>query len=578
MTDGPLEEITDLGYIIGEETGWPTLEEEIRSRGPLTGAELQRLAVTTMTGLAALHQAGVFHGAVRADTVLLGPNGPRLRHPVQGGRDPLGLDEATVDAGTLTWSTPEELKGLPAAQPADMFGWGATMAFAATGQSPFGGGSATARVNRLLHGAADLGLLEGALRDLVADCLAAEQADRPTATDALLRLIGYSGVLDVALPAAPPEAPARRLRSRVLVLSAAGLAIALVSGGVTYLATQDRPVPRPTMAAAATPAVSAPTVASTPAAASTGPVPRATKHIALPSGGTLYENPADPIKLASYAAGGEKHETASYVRVPDSDKFERVDGQNISASVSPDGRWLATLNDFYFPVSDHQDVVVTERRTGARFTLPVAATPDIARNPYWSRDSRRLLLTVIPNWQQNKSARTGGFVVLDIMARTSTFVPTSEPEPSERDPVSPTYHWTPDGNGVAGHYLTPEALLGVRFRDLAGHVTRTMHWVGHPIGEEWFSPTGRLFVTTSCRHGPTCVWDTATGARRHSVPSSVHDFTIGWYDEAHLINGAWSGKNTFRLYITDFTGKQVRVLADITGTGGQILSLNFIRS
>ncbi|MFC4015348.1 hypothetical protein ACFOY2_49615 [Nonomuraea purpurea] len=576
MPDTPLEEIIGLGYVVGDDVDWPDLETEVGAHGPLTGAALQRLSIATMTGLAALHRAGIVHGAVRPDTVLLGPNGPRLRHPATGTDRHEPLDEATVDAGTLTWSTPEELKGLPAQRPGDLFGWAATMAFAATGSSPFGdGGSTTARVNRLLHGAADLGPLEGMLRDLVADCLAAEPAERPTAEDALLRLIGYSGALDLALPSEPPpDRPTRRIRPRIAALVAAGLAVALVSGGTTYLITQDRPEPRP--APAASPAALS-TTGAAPSPSASVTVPQTTRRIALPNGGTLYEHPADPVKLATFRIGEADKRSAVYARVPGSDTFERAGGPNVGAEISPDGRWLAVVNELYFSVSDRQEVAFTDRRTGARFSLPVAAAPDVAQFPQWSRDSRKLLLSVIRSDLKQRIPFTQGFVMLDVEARTSTFVPTSEPEQTKDNPSAPTYKWTPDGTGVAGFYTTPESQLGLRFRDLTGQVTRSMHWVGHVVGEEWFSPSGRMFVTTSCPRAPICVWDTATGQRRATVPGPAKQYMIGWWDDTHLVNGVWTGKNTLRLSVVDLKGKQTRVLADLRSDERLLPTLSFTK-
>ncbi|MFD0478391.1 hypothetical protein ACFQ0B_67050 [Nonomuraea thailandensis] len=257
------EEPAGLGYVVGQEADWPTLEQEVQGHGPFGGAALHRLAIATMTGLAALHRAGVVHGAVRPDTVLLGPQGARLRHPVPEAPAP---DEETVEAGALAWSTPEQVDGLPPAPASDLFAWAATMVYAATGRSAFGGGTMTDTVNRLLHGAADLGPLDGELRTLAADCLAAEPGDRPAAEDALLRLLGYSGALDTAIPTDPPPAaepppppPARR-RSRLLIMTAAAVAVALLSGGLTYVLTGDRePAAAPTASAA-------PATSATPAA------------------------------------------------------------------------------------------------------------------------------------------------------------------------------------------------------------------------------------------------------------------------------------------------------------------------
>ncbi len=83
-----------------------------------------------------------------------------------------------------------------------MFAWAAVIAFAATGRPPFG-----ENPTRVSYGAADLGPLSGALRDLVADCLADEPQARPGAEETLLRLLGHAGALDSVAPAAARRAP-----------------------------------------------------------------------------------------------------------------------------------------------------------------------------------------------------------------------------------------------------------------------------------------------------------------------------------------------------------------------------------
>ncbi|MFB4267968.1 serine/threonine protein kinase [Nonomuraea sp. GTA35] len=586
------EEPAGLGYVVGQEADWPTLEQEVQGRGPFGGAALHRLAIATMTGLTALHRAGVVHGAVSPKTVLLGPQGARLRHPVPEAPAP---DEETVEAGALVWSTPEQVDGLPPAPASDLFAWAATMVYAATGRSPFGGGTVTDTVHRLLHGAADLGPLDGELRTLAADCLAAEPGDRPAAEDALLRLLGYSGALDTAIPtdpppaAGPPPSPPARRRSRVLILTAVAVAVALLSGGVTYVLTGDREpsaastTPAAPAAQDATPAAQDATPAArataTPAASPPASPPQPTKRIALPSGGTLYEHPGDPVRLVSYRTGVEGGQTAGYARTPGTDTFQRVAGDNTDAVVSPDGRWLAVVNELSVAVTERQEVTITERVTGERFSLPTADAPQVGQFLDWSRDSRRALLTIFNDLvgEDGKQRRlTAGYVILDVTARTSTFVPTTDAlDASDADASAPVYHWLPDGTGVMSGYTTPEGTLGARFRDLTGRETRTMHWVGRPIGEEWFSPSGKLFTTTGCGSYTTCIWDTATGDRRATLPAGRTAYAVGWYDDRHLIRATWAGKDTFRITVHDFAGKEVRLLAEMRSHDRHIVNLTF---
>lgn len=77
----------------------------------------------------------------------------------------------------------------------DVYGWAVTVAYAAAGRDPFAAGSERERLSRMARGAASLAAIPpGGLRDLLADCLAAAPAVRPTAEQALLRLVEETGL------------------------------------------------------------------------------------------------------------------------------------------------------------------------------------------------------------------------------------------------------------------------------------------------------------------------------------------------------------------------------------------------
>jgi eukaryotic-like serine/threonine-protein kinase len=67
----------------------------------------------------------------------------------------------------------------------DIFSLGAVLAFAATGQGPFGSGSTPALVYRVVHSAPALDLAPAEVRSLIDRCLAKDPARRPTAAGLL---------------------------------------------------------------------------------------------------------------------------------------------------------------------------------------------------------------------------------------------------------------------------------------------------------------------------------------------------------------------------------------------------------
>ena len=79
----------------------------------------------------------------------------------------------------------ELAEGREVGPPSDVFSLGAALAFAATGQGPFGSGSTPALVYRVVYCAPQLDLVPAEVRPLIDRCLAKDPARRPTAHDLL---------------------------------------------------------------------------------------------------------------------------------------------------------------------------------------------------------------------------------------------------------------------------------------------------------------------------------------------------------------------------------------------------------
>ena len=180
----------DRPYVVSEYVEGRSLQERVREEGPLSPGELRRLAVGTMTALAAIHAAGIVHRDLKPQNVLLGKDGPRVID--FGIARVLGSPTTSVGTvlGTAAYMAPEQVRGEQIGPAADMFAWASTMAFAATGNPPFGTGGGVEVMYRILHDEPALPPLPADLRAVVLACLAKDPADRPTARDCLLRLIG----------------------------------------------------------------------------------------------------------------------------------------------------------------------------------------------------------------------------------------------------------------------------------------------------------------------------------------------------------------------------------------------------
>ncbi|GAA4198460.1 hypothetical protein GCM10022252_48930 [Streptosporangium oxazolinicum] len=550
----------DRPYIVSEYVDGPTLEEAVASEGVLRAAALHRLAVGTMTALVALHQAGTVHGDLRPGAVVFGPDGPRVID--------LGMAralEATASSTTRkvdvpAYSSPERLMGTSPGPEGDLFSWGATMVFAASGRSPFEAETMSGTVNRIVNDEPDLGALPGDLRGLVAACLAKDPAPRPTASDVLLRLVG--GFLtsdqvpaDVPAPGAPSTRPLRRARPALLVAGA--LAVALVSGGVVYLAVSGDPAPvsaprpaqstaRGALAPAFTPQPQlSPNVTEAPWES----VEKTTKDVELPGTGiTLHESPKDPVKLGGYL--NVKPPFAAFARERGKETFRQV-ASALQPVLSPGGD-LVALNPFgKFTESSFDYLRIHDLRNGSQFNVPTVERPLEGHSPVWSKDGSKVLLSV----RNPDKERSDGFVVVDVAARRATYVRT---ESVGADTFPATF--APDGSVARGYYDGEN--YGLDFYGPNGQAIRTMHWVGQPRNVGWFSPSGALFATVCPKGNSMCVWDTLSGNRRYTVKVSEKSRFVGWFNNNHLLiqNPVKKGS---KIEVVDLYGASIRVLADL---------------
>ncbi|MCA2212056.1 serine/threonine-protein kinase [Jidongwangia harbinensis] len=194
----------DPPYLVVEYVDGPSLYAVVQRQGPLTGTALHSLAVGVATALTAIHGSGVIHRDLKPGNVLLTLGGIKVID--------FGLARAleatsphTVTGhmvGTISYMAPErfEAEARSRVSPAaDIFSWGAVVAFAATGRTPFGADSVPGTAVRIMTQPPDLTGVPMSLREPVARALAKQPHDRPTARE----------LLDLLLAGAPSGATAR---------------------------------------------------------------------------------------------------------------------------------------------------------------------------------------------------------------------------------------------------------------------------------------------------------------------------------------------------------------------------------
>ncbi|MBB5776393.1 serine/threonine-protein kinase [Nonomuraea jabiensis] len=180
-------------YIVSELVDGVSLQVVVQRDGPRTGGALYRLAVGTVTALAAIHRAGIVHRDFKPSNVLLGHDGPRV---IDFGIA-RALDSAmTISSGvvgTPAYMSPEQISAERVGPASDMFSWALTMVFAATGRPAFGQDSLPAVVYRVMHEEPDLSALPETLRPVVRSCLSKRADERPAAADVLFALLANEG-------------------------------------------------------------------------------------------------------------------------------------------------------------------------------------------------------------------------------------------------------------------------------------------------------------------------------------------------------------------------------------------------
>ncbi|MEV5572789.1 serine/threonine-protein kinase [Spirillospora sp. NPDC052269] len=183
----------DQPYVISEFIDGPSLHDVIAHSGRMSAEDLLLLAIGTATALAAIHEAGIVHRDFKPNNVMLASDGPRVVD--FGIARTVNSQESAVTAtgmvvGTPGYLAPEQLTGAPLTPAVDIFAWGATMVFAATGTSPFEAETLPVIINRILNEEPDLsGVPAGPVRDMVQRALSKDAGLRPPAPQLLLQLL-----------------------------------------------------------------------------------------------------------------------------------------------------------------------------------------------------------------------------------------------------------------------------------------------------------------------------------------------------------------------------------------------------
>jgi Protein kinase domain len=190
----------EFPYIVTRFVSGPTLDDMVRRHGPLPAPGLRRLAYGMAEALTAIHAAGVVHRDLKPGNVMLADDRPIvIDFGIAQTGDATRLTQTGLVMGTPGYLAPEVIEGQPSSSASDVHCWGTTMAFAATGHLPFGGGSYESIFYRIVSGRADLDGVPAPFVPLIAAALARNPADRPSAS----WLSAQADALSADAPGAP---------------------------------------------------------------------------------------------------------------------------------------------------------------------------------------------------------------------------------------------------------------------------------------------------------------------------------------------------------------------------------------
>ena len=166
-------------YLVMEYIEGKTLADAVRE-GPFTGLMLHSVVEGLAEALEEMHSAGVIHRDLKPTNVILGPDGVRV---VDLGISAISENVHTSTrlnaSGTPGWLSPEQALGSSVDVASDIFNFGLLVAFAASGEHPFGSGRADAMVYRVVNEVPELAGVPEDYQPLVLACLEKSPVKRP---------------------------------------------------------------------------------------------------------------------------------------------------------------------------------------------------------------------------------------------------------------------------------------------------------------------------------------------------------------------------------------------------------------
>lgn len=181
-------------YLVMEYVSGLSLDKHIAKYGKRSGVLVWAVMDALLEATEMFHAEGITHRDLKPSNVMLGEDGVKIIDFGISGLMGSSLTEIGSTPATTLWSSPEQMNGAEVGQASDIFNLGMIFAYAWTGSHPFDAAKRDAVMLKLMTGEPNLAGVPSRLRQIVADCLAKDPAQRPSAREVRdrLRLISRS--------------------------------------------------------------------------------------------------------------------------------------------------------------------------------------------------------------------------------------------------------------------------------------------------------------------------------------------------------------------------------------------------